>query len=340
VFIQVDKLNLDSFARKPALAKALIDYLIYFENNPRIALDLAAKMTEVAGFKDWWVKARLGKCYYRLGMYREAEQQFRSALKTQDMITTNLELAKIFYRIDQPNAALAVYGTALDRIKDPSFAIGTARIFEALGDIATSVSHYRTALMMDPTSVESLACIAAHHFYIDQPEVAIRYYRHILQMGVVSCEVWNNLGLSCFYSGQYDIALGCFDKALLLADELNASDVWYNISRTAIALGDLNLAYQALKISVATNANNGEAFVNLALLELRKNNVEVALGYLKHVTKTEPGLFEGWYNLAVVYYRQGKSDQSYSAILKARELHPEHRPSQELQEELEKLFAY
>jgi len=51
-------------------------------------------------------------------------------------------------------------------------------------------------------------------------------------------------------------------------------------------------------------------------------------------------LFEGWYNLAVVYYRQGKSDQSYSAILKARELHPEHRPSQELQEELEKLFAY
>jgi len=58
-------------------------------------------------------------------MYREAEQQFRSALKTQDMITTNLELAKIFYRIDQPNAALAVYGTALDRIKDPSFAIGT-----------------------------------------------------------------------------------------------------------------------------------------------------------------------------------------------------------------------
>jgi len=58
-------------------------------------------------------------------------------------------------------------------------------------------------------------------------------------MGVVSCEVWNNLGLSCFYSGQYDIALGCFDKALLLADELNASDVWYNISRTAIALGDL-----------------------------------------------------------------------------------------------------
>jgi len=50
VFIQVDKLNLDSFARKPALAKALIDYLIYFENNPRIALDLAAKMTEVGSY--------------------------------------------------------------------------------------------------------------------------------------------------------------------------------------------------------------------------------------------------------------------------------------------------
>jgi hypothetical protein len=36
-----------------------------------------------ASFKDWWWKARLGKAYYQLGMYRDAEKQFISSLKQQ-----------------------------------------------------------------------------------------------------------------------------------------------------------------------------------------------------------------------------------------------------------------
>lgn len=31
------------------------------------ALDLAAEATALKDFKDWWWKARLGKCYYKLG---------------------------------------------------------------------------------------------------------------------------------------------------------------------------------------------------------------------------------------------------------------------------------
>lgn len=32
------------------------------------------------GTQDWWWKARLGKCYYQLGLLRDAERQFKSAL--------------------------------------------------------------------------------------------------------------------------------------------------------------------------------------------------------------------------------------------------------------------
>ena len=31
------------------------------------ALDLSAEATTLKEFKDWWWKARLGKCYYKLG---------------------------------------------------------------------------------------------------------------------------------------------------------------------------------------------------------------------------------------------------------------------------------
>lgn len=50
-------------------------------------------------------------------------------------------------------------------------------------------------------------------------------------MGVVNAEIWNNLGLCCFYAAQYDSCLSCFERALALADDSAAPDVWYNIGQ-------------------------------------------------------------------------------------------------------------
>ena len=56
--------------------------------------------------------------------------------------------------------------------------------------------------------------------------MSMRYYRRLLQMGVNNLEIWNNIGLCCFYSGQYDMALGCFDRALGLANDEDMADIW------------------------------------------------------------------------------------------------------------------
>ena len=56
--------------------------------------------------------------------------------------------------------------------------------------------------------------------------MSIRYYRRLLQMGVNNVELWNNLGLCCFYSAQYDMALNCFDRALSMASDEDMADVW------------------------------------------------------------------------------------------------------------------
>lgn len=56
--------------------------------------------------KDWYWKVAMGKCYYVLGLTRDAEQQFRSALKEYKHIETLLRLIRIYIRLDQPLAAL------------------------------------------------------------------------------------------------------------------------------------------------------------------------------------------------------------------------------------------
>lgn len=108
-FLDVNRLDFKKYSRFPALAKALMDFILYHDHNPKKALELGSEATKTAEFKDWWWKARLGKCYYQLGMFRDAEKQFQSALKQQEMISTYLELSKIPLRLDQPNQALVSY---------------------------------------------------------------------------------------------------------------------------------------------------------------------------------------------------------------------------------------
>lgn len=97
-----------------------------------------------------------------------------------------------------------------------------------------SIKFYKTVLKSDNMSVEAIASIATHHFYTDQPEVALKFYRRLLQMGVANAEIYNNLGLCCFFAQQYDMVLTCFERALSLASDENVSDVWYNIGHVAL----------------------------------------------------------------------------------------------------------
>lgn len=280
-FINLDRFNFAHTVARPAVAKALMDYILYHEHNPKRALDLGAEATKASQFGDWWWKARLGKAYYQLGMLREAEQQFNSAIRNQDMIASYLELAKVYLKLDQPNTALDIYNKGVDKFNDMSLLVGIARVHDQLNQWDKSIGFYKRVLQYEPTHVEAVACLASHYFYSDQPEVALRFYRRLLQMNVNNTEVWNNMGLCCFYASQYDIALGCFEKALALATDDNMADVWYNVGQIGIGLGDVNLAFQAFKVAISVDHNHAESYNNLGILELRKQNYEAARAYFQ-----------------------------------------------------------
>ena len=78
--------------------------------------------------------------------------------------------------------------------------------------LLTAFRPVAIALQLDSSNIESIACLASNHFYNDHPEIALRLYRRLLQMGVNNTELWNNLGLCCFYCSQYDMTLSCFER--------------------------------------------------------------------------------------------------------------------------------
>ena len=229
-FVDLEKLDLRKYAARPALARALCDYMLYHDRNPRKAVELCSLATTRASFKDWWWKERLGKSYYQLGLLRDAEKQFKSSLNDCPTVTATNQLAKVHIRHDQPFAAVAVYEKGAAQFPgELSMILGQARICDALGELDEGVELYKQALRWDASNVEAVACLASHHFYGDQPEMALRHYRRLLQMGVNTCELWNNVGLCCFFASQYVLTLHCFDRALALATD----DAWRTCSTPA-----------------------------------------------------------------------------------------------------------
>ena len=53
-------------------------------------------------------------------------------------------------------------------------------------------------------------------------------------MGVNNAELYNNIGLCCFYAQQYDMTFNCLMRALALATDDCLADVWYNIGHVAL----------------------------------------------------------------------------------------------------------
>ena len=48
---------------------------------------------------------------------------------------------------------------------------------QGLNDLDKAVTYYQDILKYDSMCVEAIACIGTHHFYNDQPEIALRFYR-------------------------------------------------------------------------------------------------------------------------------------------------------------------
>jgi tetratricopeptide repeat protein 8 len=63
-----------------------------------------------------------------------------------------------------------------------------------------------------------------------------------------------------------------------------------------VALGDLGLAYQAFKIAISIDPSHGEALNNIAVLEMRRQKVDLARSCVTTSIEVGPHLFEPLYN--------------------------------------------
>ncbi|CAM4753778.1 unnamed protein product [Rotaria magnacalcarata] len=340
-FIQVGRLNLSKYAQNQAIARLLFEHLFYHANDLRTALQFATLANEVTVNKDWWWLVQLGKCQHRLDMLRDSEKHYLLSLEIQPMVDTYLYLAKIYLRLDQPLLSISKLQEGLEKFPyEPFLLQAIARIYEGLNDMTQSADNYRQVLKLNNINIEAIACIAANHFYNDQPEISLNFYRRLLQMGVTTASIFTNVALCCFRAQQYDMIVTCFLKALATAtiDEERA-DIWYNVGEMALYTADTLFAIQCFRLALVFNNDHAEAYNNLALVEIQRENYQIGRSYLQIAQSLAPHMFEPFYNFAKATYQKSDFQSSYRAINSSLELYKNHSDSKQIFDELKKMLA-
>ncbi|KAH9375980.1 hypothetical protein HPB48_019764 [Haemaphysalis longicornis] len=222
--------------------------------------------------------------------------------------------------MDQPLAAVEAYRRGLDKFPGEAALIAPmARVYER------SAKLYRDLLTQDAVHVEAIACVATHHFYADQPEMALRFYRQA-RLGMPTAELYNNLALCCFYAQQYDMALTCFDRALALAED--------HVLGRRLTVGDKALAIRSFRLALVYDSGHAESYNNLGVLELTNGNVAQATAYFVTAGEMAPELSEAHYNHALVLEQTGDLQGCARAASKC----PNYGPSADLLKKVQAFF--
>ncbi|KPA77534.1 putative tetratricopeptide repeat protein [Leptomonas pyrrhocoris] len=332
----------------------------------------------ITNANDWWWKARLAKANYQLGLLREAEKYLKAALfdppsdaagwsfmnqgggrnsSSQTGATSTafqrgrtfanyntsvvMELGKVYLKMDQPLTALELYEAALQSNPvDHHVVLCCARLRDELHEPGTAYDLYNHVLHLNSSNIEAIACIGAHLFYEkNQPELALRYYRRLLQMGVHTAEVWTNMGLCAFYTFQAEVSLSCLSRALTLCkDDTQRADVWYNIGHVGIGMGNMNFAERAFRLAVGADATHAEALNNLAVLAFQKKKEKTGRRLLDTAVMAAPQLTEALYNTAVLSFEAGQLEVAQQMVMRVLEVDPDHPEAVVLRRKLRETF--
>ncbi|XP_034471797.1 tetratricopeptide repeat protein 8 [Drosophila innubila] len=296
---QASRLNPTIYAERETIVKALFQFLFYHEADVQKAYSLcqAGIVMDVQrqragqgslatptdpGRTDWWWQQQLGRCLLALHYPRRAEPCLQQSLAAFPHPDTYLLLSRLYQRLRQPERALILIGQAVERHPfDVVYRLEQARIHEAMSQQEDALQLYRLAAKLQPINVEALASIAVGYFYDNNPEMSLMYYRRILSLGVHTSELYCNIALCCLYGGQIDLVLPCFQRALLMATQPEQkADIWYNLSFVAVTSGDFNLAKRCLQLCLTSDARDGAALNNLAVLAAHSGDIMGAKSYL------------------------------------------------------------
>ena len=166
-------------------------------------------------------------------------------------------------------------------------------------------------------------------------EAAKRIYNELIANNPSVAEIYYRLGFVAIQEEDYDIARDNFDKASILAPNVEKYAKAKNIlagkilmeAQKAIKMSDLLTAERKTLIALRINPEFGSAYSVLGYIKLKSGDIPAAIENMEKAVMYNPGSRSSWYNLGSTYRRTKQYEKAENALIKAIALDPGYAKS-------------
>lgn len=188
------------------------------------------------------------------------------------------------------------------------------------------------AIVKDPGWAVPHARLAQVFLALNEPQQAIAEAETAARLAPQSETDQNNLGQMALALKQWTLARQAFDKAL----SLNPAD-W--VGDAGLALWDIHYrrwtsAAALLRKAIVAGGPQGLTYDAWGRLFQDQGNFSEAAGYYQDAVNTNPGWWQGYYDLAQVDLKLGERASVLSNLQEALSLSPQSGPAWELYQSL------
>lgn len=161
-------------------------------------------------------------------------------------------------------------------------------------------------------------------------EAAKRIYNELIEKNPSIAEIYYRLGFVAIQEEDYDAARDNFDKAGILAPNVEKYAKAKNIlaarilqeAINSLRSGDLTTAERKTLTSLRINPEFGSAYSILGNIKLRAGDISAAIENMEKAVQYSPESQSAWYNLGSIYRRSRQYKKAEEALLRAIELDP------------------
>ncbi|MGD2099691.1 MAG: tetratricopeptide repeat protein [Desulfobacterales bacterium] len=293
----------------------------------------------------------LGEALERQGKMDEALEHYRTALELKPELPEALNnIGGILSKQGKTEEAIQYFQNALKF--RPHYALAhfnLARALVKIGRTEEGIRHYYAAIQFKPDYVAAHNDLGSIYINMGEEQKAIQHYMAALQIDPDLVEVYNNLGIALMQEGKIDAAISQFQKALklkpgfimaennlnralairqrleteisridkLLKDNPENFVLHFQLGNLYFRKGEQDQAIKQYNRALQLNPKFVPALKNLALVTAAKKEYYRALTIFSDILNYEPNDAETHFNIACMYSRLNRVDESIEWLKKA-----------------------
>ena len=242
----------------------------------------------------------LGEALERHNKIEEAAEHYRAALQIKpDLPEAHNNIGSILAKQGRTEEAIQSYQNAL-KIR-PHFALAHFNLAHTLvenGKVEQGIRHYYQAIRFKPEYAEAHNNLGGVFIKLGETEKAIKHYIAALQIDPNLVEAYNNLGITLMQKGNIEAAIKQFQKALQLKPGFILAQ--NNLKRALAIRRELATEISRLQQFLKDNPDNVESHFQLGNLYYRKGDQRQAIQQYKKALQLNPKFVPAINNLALV----------------------------------------